>query len=113
MQNCSSCQRRVCEAHAYYTLFGKDLRDAYTHYEEAMADPEHRHRGEPSGYKTVRGIQAPGWMRGQPGWDFEGLWLMGLEYRLDDVHAALVDLERELSEVLTEPDDPWKLRQDA
>ena len=43
----------------------------------------------------------------------EGLWLMGLEYRLDDVHAALVDLERELSEVLTEADNRWKLRPDA
>ena len=109
---CGTCREHVCEAHAYYKRFGKDLRDAYAHYEEAMADPSHRRRGAPSGYKTVRGIQAPGWSRG-PYWDRDSLWLLNKEYRLDGVHDALVELEVEFSAVLTQPDDRWKLRKEA
>ena len=111
-QTCESCQERVCDAHAYYTQFGKDLRNAYAHYEEAMADPTHRLRGPPTGYLTVRGTAAPGWSRG-PFWGLGGFWLLSKEYRLDGVHDALVELEREFSAVLTEPADPWKLRPDA
>ena len=34
---------------------GKDLRDAYTHYEEALSDPKHRLRGEPVDYQNRAG----------------------------------------------------------
>ena len=112
LQRCLSCDDSVCGEHAYYERFGRDLRNAYAHYEEAMADPNHRLRGEPIGYKTVRGIQATGWRRGQM-WDREGWWLLGREYRLDGVSDALTDLESEFSAVLTEPSDRWKLREEA
>ena len=111
-QMCHSCEKLVCAVHAYYEQFGNDLRNAYAHYEEAMANPAHRLRGEPGGYLTVRGVSAPGWSRG-PYWDRDSLWLLNKEYRLDGVHDALVELEREFSKVLTEPDNPWKLRADA
>ena len=47
---------------------GKDLRDAYAHYEEALSDPNHRLRGEPAGYDTVQGVaDRPYWLTGTPG----------------------------------------------
>ena len=111
-QTCYSCEKPVCARHAYYKLFGNELRNAYAHYEEAMGVPGHRLRGEPAGYLTVRGISPPGWARG-PFSDRNSLWLLNREYRLDGVSDALIELEREFSAVLTEPDDPWNLRREA
>ena len=111
-QKCYSCEKPVCATHAHYKLFGNELRNAYAHYEEAMGAPGHRLRGEPAGYLTVRGIRAPGWARGSF-WDRNSLWLLNKEYRLDGVYDALVELDREFSAVLTEPGEPWKLREEA
>ena len=91
------------------------LRDALTHYEDALADPEHRLRGNPHSYGRVRGMLYPGWMRfySLPPATPDVVAVFGKHYSLDGVSEALVALEREFSAVLTEPDDPWKLREDA
>ena len=38
---------------------GEDLRAAFTHFEEALADPDHRLRGDPRSNLRVRGIDIP------------------------------------------------------
>ena len=114
-QRCRSCREPICDDHANHE-FGTDLRDAYAHYEEALATPGHGRRGLPVGSGRVRGVDTPSWGKrrlGTPGEGPDGLWLLGKEYRLDGVHEALVALEREFSAVLTEPDDRRKLRRDA
>ena len=50
---------------------------------------------------------------GTPGEGPNTLWLLGKRYGFDGVYEALIDLEREFSAVLTEPGDPWKLREEA
>lgn len=42
-QKCIFCQQSFCNDHKGLR-FGKDLRDAYVHYEEALAKPGHRLR---------------------------------------------------------------------
>ena len=115
-RQCLSCQKPMCKAHSVYR-FGELLRNAYSHYEEALATPDHRYRGEPfSGGRTVRDVSVPSWMKmlvATPGEGPDSVRLLSKEYRLDGVHEALVALERELAAVLTEPDDPWKVRTDA
>ncbi len=104
--SCSSCLERVCAEHARYRN-GKDLRNAYSHYEEALADPEHRLRGKPAGSITVLGVGLPRWMTAYVADQQQGpdrLLLLGYDYRLDGVREALVDLEQELAKVLVDPE---------
>ena len=93
----------------------KQLRDALTHYEEALATPEHRLRGNPHSYGRVRGVLYPGWMRfySLPTATPEVVAVLGKHYSLEGVREALIALEHEFSAVLTEPDDPWELREDG
>ena len=113
-RRCRSCGEPMCNAHAHHR-FGKDLRNVLAHYEEVLSDPRHRHRGEPlTDGRTVRGVQLPAWWTmhiGTPGQGPDSVDLVGKSYQLDGVHEALVELEREFSAVLTEPDDPWSLRE--
>lgn len=82
---------------------GKDLRDAYAHYEEALADPEHRLRGEPIGYGTMCGVEGtPGWSAmsvGSPGRGLDSVELLGKEYNLLGVHEAFMVLKQEFEVV--------------
>ena len=83
---------------------GKDLRDAYTHYEEALSDSKHRLRCKPVGYQTVRGVD------GVPFWWTENSWtvgqgpdsvnLLGKKYNLHGVHEALMNLRQEFEKVI-------------
>ena len=115
-QRCRSCREPICDGHANHR-FGTDLRDAYAHYAEALATPDHRLRGRPAGFEqTMRGVDLPVWSKGHmgtPGEAPETVWLLGKDYWLHGVHEALIELEREFAALLTEPDDPWKLREDA
>ncbi len=58
---CNSCRNKVCKKHAKYR-YGKDLRDAYSHHEHALADPTHRFRGKRVGASTVLDVEVPYWM---------------------------------------------------
>ena len=99
---------------------GESLRDTYAHYEEALADPCHRLRGEPLVYGVVRGMDVPAWKYGYSGQVKLGdaargpdEWqLLGKEYRLEGVYEALVELEREFLAVLVDP-ETGNLRSDA
>ena len=91
--------------HAAYR-YGEGLRDAYSHYEEALARPQHQHRGTPVGVYSALGSELPQWMTGHMIDGKNGpelIWLLGHSYRLDGVHEALVNLESELSDVLIDP----------
>ena len=85
---CRMCQAVVCDLHARYR-HGKELRNAFSHYSEILADAGHRLRGRPSDSRTVRGIETPSWMRMHT-WDTEGgpstLSLMGKSYRLHKIY---------------------------
>ena len=89
---------------------GKDLRDAYAHYEEALSDPNHRLRGEPAGYDTVQGVAGrPYWWTGNSwkvGQGPDSIDLLGKEYDLRGVHETLVTLRQEFGKVL----DWWNER---
>ena len=93
-----------------------DLRNAYAHYEEALADPEHGRRGETNEYILVCGIEVPHWeslyvaplTTGAP----IGVRLLGKGYGLHGVHEALTELERQFAKVLEDP-ETGKLREDA
>ncbi len=114
-QRCRSCLRAVCDDHSRHQ-FGTDLRDAYAHYEEALATPGHERRGQPAAWeRTVRGVDVPSWgntYQWTPGEGPDGWRLIGKEYRLDGAYDALVELERELADVLVDP-ATGKLRPDA
>ncbi|MXW23585.1 MAG: hypothetical protein F4Z96_02745 [Chloroflexi bacterium] len=92
-----------------------DLRHAYAHYEAALARPDHRLRGEPLAYATVRGVQYPmwdqlvisDWQKGP-----ESVRLLGKQYDLHGVHEALAGLARQLAKVLEDP-EAGGLRADA
>ena len=88
---------------------GEDLRAAFTHFEEALADPDHRLRGDPRSNLRVRGIDIPFFGAeyhrvGTPQDVLEKgpdrVQLIGKDYRLERVYEALVELEREFSAVL-------------
>ena len=80
------------------------LRNAYAHYEEALADPKHSLRGETNEYIVVRGIEISHWeplyvaprTTGAP----VTVRLLGKGYGLDGVHEALTELERQFAKVL-------------
>ena len=111
-QRCSFCPQSVCNKHAH-DKFGRDLRNAYTHYERVMANSSDRLRGEPSYCRTVRGVDSPDWARrivSDPEKAPETLWLLGKEYQLD-IYEALRGLVRESSEVLEAK--AGELREDA
>ena len=113
-QRCSSCRESVCDGYARYK-FGKDLRDAYTHYEEVVADPSNRHRGEPSYPRSVRGVDSPFWTTRMVVDTKKGpgtVRFLGKEYRLTDVHEALEDLVQEFGEVPVDS-ETGKWREDA
>ena len=85
-----------------------DLRDAYSHYEEALVNPEHRLRGEPYEYIVVCGIEVSHWEpiyiapmdTGAP----VMVRLLGKGYSLQGVHGALTELERQFAKVLEDPE---------
>ena len=94
---------------------GQNLRNALTHYEEALANPNHHLRGQAHSYGRVRGVLQPEWRRLHTGVATrraEGLFLLGKQYWLHGVHEALVELEREFSAVLIDP-ETGLLREDA
>ena len=115
-QHCASCEERVCSEHAIFK-YGKDLRNALAHIEEALANPTHRLRGEPVGYWTILGIKTAGsaYMMGGTMWARErgpiAVSLLGKTYRLRGVVDALAKLEREFSAVLIDPATgrPWRV----
>lgn len=82
---------------------GKDLRDAYAHYEEALSDQNHRLRGEPAGYGIVQGVaDRPYWSTGNSwrvGQGPDSIDLLGKEYDLRGVHETLVTLRQEFGKV--------------
>ena len=110
-QTCYSCESQ-CAPDTHTTSCSGTNYETRTHTTRRRWEPGSRLRGEPAGSLTVRGISAPGWARGSF-WDRNSLWLLNKEYRLDGVYDALVELDREFSAVLTEPGDPWKLREEA
>ena len=83
---------------------GKDLRDAYAHYEEALSEPNHRLRGEPAGYDTVQGVaDRPYWSTGNSwkvGQGPDSIDLLGKEYDLHGVRETLVTLRQEFEKVI-------------
>ena len=118
-ERCLSCLEPVCDDHARYR-FGTDLRDAYAHYEAALANPSHPLRADPRRCFTVRGIRVPSYGQSHSGGGSlsDGLKvpnrvdLLDKDYRLDGVFEALVELEREFSAVLIDP-ETGLLREDA
>ena len=88
---------------------GEDLRAAFTHFEEALGDPDHRLRGDPRSNFRVRGIDIPffgaeyhrvGTPQDVLEKGLDRVQLIGKDYRLEGVYEALVELEREFSAVL-------------
>ena len=93
-----------------------NLRDAYAHYGEALANPKHRLRGETNEYIIVRGIEIP---HSEPRYVAPLttgapviVRVLGKGCGLHGVHEALTELEREFSAVLVDA-DTGRLREDA
>ena len=100
--------RRVAREFVERWRAAAELRNAYAHYEEALADPKHSRRGETNEYNVVCGIEVPHWdslyvaplTTGAP----VGVHLLGKGYWFHGVHGALTELERQFARVLEDPE---------